>query len=197
MSQHEPRRMRSLGSALNAAMMTATDASTANTGTGDGGLAAAVVHAAQETAGAFSTLERQLRHTDSFNDVHEVDAGEWCRTAQLLSGQRFWSSHPTAALLAAHKSAARCLSRASAWQGRSQQEPSGQAPWIQAHIMRPGPTRVLSHPTRSRLSAPHRWLHGLAVMQEQRHRPGCAQGGAGGCKHSNLCALHAGHRQLT
>jgi hypothetical protein len=79
MSQHEPRRMRSLGSALNAAMMTATDASTANTGTGDGGLAAAVVHAAQETAGAFSTLERQLRHTDSFNDVREVDAGEWCR----------------------------------------------------------------------------------------------------------------------
>jgi hypothetical protein len=42
----------------------------------DNTVAAAVVHAAQETAGAFTALERQLRHTDSFNDVKEVDAGE-------------------------------------------------------------------------------------------------------------------------
>lgn len=35
----------------------------------------AVVAAAHETAGAFSTLERQLRHSRSFHDVQAVDAG--------------------------------------------------------------------------------------------------------------------------
>jgi hypothetical protein len=35
----------------------------------------AVVAAAHETAGAFSTLERQLRHSRSFYDVQAVDAG--------------------------------------------------------------------------------------------------------------------------
>lgn len=35
----------------------------------------AVVAAAHETAGAFTTLERQLRHSRSFHDVQAVDAG--------------------------------------------------------------------------------------------------------------------------
>lgn len=35
----------------------------------------AVVAAAHETAGAFTHLERQLRHSRSFHDVQAVDAG--------------------------------------------------------------------------------------------------------------------------
>jgi hypothetical protein len=35
----------------------------------------AVVAAAHDTAGAFSTLERQLRQSRSFHDVQAVDAG--------------------------------------------------------------------------------------------------------------------------
>lgn len=42
---------------------------------GTAGTLEAVVAAAHETAGAFSSLERQLRHSKSFSDVQAVDAG--------------------------------------------------------------------------------------------------------------------------
>lgn len=59
--------LRTIGSAVMAE-------STTPLGTGANTLEA-VVAAAHDTAGAFSTLERQLRHSRSFHDVQAVDAG--------------------------------------------------------------------------------------------------------------------------
>lgn len=69
-----PAHMRTVGSALAKELSTMVPAANGSS-TADGNITQAVVHAAQETAGAFTTLERQLRHTDSFNDVKAVDAG--------------------------------------------------------------------------------------------------------------------------
>lgn len=62
-----PAALRTIGSAVMSEAQ-ATNGAAANT-------LEAVVAAAHETAGAFSTLERQLRHSRSFHDVQAVDAG--------------------------------------------------------------------------------------------------------------------------
>lgn len=59
---------------IGSAIMAENDRPTIGTGSGSNTLEA-VVAAAHDTAGAFSTLERQLRHSRSFHDVQAVDAG--------------------------------------------------------------------------------------------------------------------------
>lgn len=64
-----------LSKTLGSTLKMATEAQAAGAAAAGTSTLEAVVTAAHDTAGAFSTLERQLRHSRSFHDVQAVDAG--------------------------------------------------------------------------------------------------------------------------